>query len=107
MSKTFAIALAAALLAVPALASTPGNDRRSTVTESRLARQDTRIDTGTLNGTINATEAARLTNQQARIDNSRTRLASDGHFRRRDFARIDYRQDKASRTIARARSNRR
>ena len=99
--------LVTALLAVPAMAATPGSERRLDATESRDAAQEARINTGATNGTINAREAARLNHQQARIDQSQTRLASDGHFSRRDYARIDYRQDKANRNIAGARLNRR
>lgn len=87
-------------------AATPSQQRLA-VTESRDARQDTRIATGLGNGQINANEAAHLNAQQARIDNSQARLAADGRFSRRDYARVDYRQDKANRNIARARNNRR
>jgi hypothetical protein len=109
MSKSFHLAIiaAAVLAAVPALAETPGSARRFTATENRDARQDTRIDNGVTGGGINANEAARLEAQQARIDTSETRLAADGNFSRRDYARIDYRQDKANRSIFRARNNRR
>jgi hypothetical protein len=107
MSKTIAAAFAAVLLAFPATAATPGSDRRLHATESRDAAQEARINNGATNGAINATEATRLNNQQARIDASQTRLTADGHFSRRDYARVDYRQDKANRNIARARYNRR
>lgn len=111
MSKTFAAIfatiLAAGLVAGPALAGTPGSDRRLAATESRDAFQESRITAGAANGSINIAEASRLNSQQARIDQGQTRLAADGHFSRRDYARIDYRQDKANRNIARARVNRR
>lgn len=109
MSKPLNLTLLAIAIiaAVPAAASTPGSDRRIAATEHRDSRQETRIVAGTTNGGINATEAARLNNQQARIDNTQTRLAADGYFSRRDYARVDYRQDKANRSIHRARYNRR
>jgi hypothetical protein len=111
MSKTFTAIIATILIAGPALASTPGSanasERRLDATESRDARQEGRITAGAFNGSINAAEAARLNSQQARIDQGQTRLAADGHFSRRDYARIDYRQDKANRNIARATRNRR
>lgn len=97
----------AIIAAAPATAGTPGSDRRIAASEHRDSRQETRIATGTANGGINATEAARLDNQQARIDNKQTRLAADGYFSRRDYARVDYAQDKANRSIHRARYNRR
>ncbi len=90
-----------------AAAATPASDRRFAATENRDARQDTRITTGLANGSINAQEAARLDAQQARIDTSQARLASDGHFSRKDQARIHVRQDVASRSIARKRHNQR
>lgn len=107
MSTRIATLLAALLLAGPALAGTPRSDRRLVATESRDAIQESRITTGAANGSLNASEAARLDSQQARIDRGQTRLAADGHFSRRDYARIDYRQDKANRHIARARNNHR
>ncbi|MBC7519969.1 MAG: hypothetical protein H7268_02575 [Sandarakinorhabdus sp.] len=109
MSKPFNIAiLAAALLAAtPARAQTPGSAHRITATENRDTRQETRIDTGVAGGGINANEASHLNAQQARIDTAQTRLAADGNFSRRDYARVDYRQDRANRSIFRARNNRR
>ena len=112
MSASFrilAIAAATAGLAaaLPAGAQTPGSDRRLTATENRETRQDNRIAAGTTSGQIDANEAARLDNQQARIDAKQDRLAADGHFSRRDYARVNQRQTKSSRTIARARNNKR
>lgn len=107
MSKPFNLAIIAAALlsAVQALAATPGSDRRITATENRDQRQETRIDKGADGGAINANEAAHLNAQQARIDSAQTRLAADGNFSRRDYARVDYRQDRANRSIFRARHN--
>ena len=109
MSKPFNIAILAAalLVAVPALAQTPGSARRITATENRDTREETRIDKGVADGQINANEAAHLNDQQARIDTAQTRLAADGNFSRRDYAKVDYRQDRANRSIFRARNNRR
>jgi len=107
MSKTITAIVATILIAGPAFAGTPGSDRRLDATESRDARQEGRITTHANNGSINATESARLNNQQTRIDQGQTRLAADGHLSRRDDARVDYRQDKANRNIARATRNRR
>ena len=108
MSKPFHLAIiaAAVLAAIPALAQTPGSARRLAATENRDARQETRIDTGVAGGGINANEAAYLNARQARIDTTQTRLAADGNFSRRDYARVDYLQDKANRSIFRARNNR-
>lgn len=101
------VLFAAVVAASPALADTPGSARRIAATESRDSHQETRITNGIAGGTINAAEAARLNSQQARIDNGQARLAADGNFSRRDYARINYRQSRASSQIFRARNNRR
>jgi len=103
-----AAGLAAALpaAAVPAAAQTP-SDARLAATQNRDARQDQRIAAGVAGGGINSNEAARLGAQQGRIDTAEARLASDGRYSRRDFARISARQNRASADIARARRNRR
>ena len=109
MSKPFHLAIiaAAVLAAIPALAQTPGSARRITATENRDQRQETRIDAGVAGGGINANEAARLNAQPARIDTTEARLAADGNFSRLDYARVGFRQNKANRSIFRARNNRR
>ena len=103
--------LAAAVLAImaaPAAATpTPRSDARLAATENRDARQDSRIASGLATGQIGAGEAARLDASQARIDNTQARLSADGYFSRRDYARVSYRQNRASSGIARARNNRR
>lgn len=108
MSKPVMLAAFAVILsAAPALADTPGSARRIAASESREAHQESRITNGIAGGTINAREANRLNNQQSRIDNSQTRLAADGNFSRRDYARVSYRQNNANTQILRARQNRR
>ena len=103
--------LAAAVLAImaaPAAATpTPRSDARLAATENRDARQDSRIASGLATGQIGAGEAARLDASQARIDNTQARLSADGYFSRRDYARVSYRQNRASFGITRARNNRR
>ncbi len=107
MSKTLCIAIIIAGISTgTANAATPGSDRRTAATNARETRQDQRLAAGIASGSINSTEAARIANQQVRIDHSQARLAADGRLSARDYARLDARQDKASRTIARARKNR-
>ncbi len=103
--KPVIILALAAFAAIPASANPSQN--RLAATESRDAHQQTRIANGLSNGQISTTEAAHLNAQQARIDNSQARLSADGRFSRRDYARVDQRQDNANRNIARARHNRR
>lgn len=95
----------AVFAAIPAAAQY-GNGRLA-ATEARQARQDARIDRGIANGRINPHEADRLDRQQTRIDRMQNRLAADGNFSRRDYARIDARQRAASHRIYRTRHNRR
>ena len=101
-----AIAALVIAAAAPAAASpTPRSDARLAATENRDARQDARIATGTASGRITSNESARLSASQARIDNTQARLSADGYFSRRDYARVSYRQSRASYGIARARHN--
>jgi hypothetical protein len=99
-------AAAFAIIAAPAAAG-PRSDARYAATENRDTRQDSRITAGTASGQINPYEAARLNASQARVDNTQARLSADGYFSRRDYARVSYRQTRASHGIARARNNRR
>ena len=98
------IALAGVAMQIPALAAaqTPGSQRRIAVTDLRDSRQEQRIATGVANGRINPREASRLNARNGHIDNLQTRLAADGHYSRRDFARVSHRENRASRGIARA-----
>jgi len=106
--RYLAIAGLAIATAVPAAATpTPRSDARYAATENRDARQDQRIANGLAAGQINTNEAARLNASQARIDNTQARLSADGYFSRRDYARVTYRQNRASFGIGRARYNRR
>ncbi len=113
MSKLFLFrTLIAALAVTTAVAATEtpaagGSDRRLAASENRENQQDQRIANGISNGSISSAEAARLNAQQAHIDRTQTRLAADGNFSRRDYARTDYRQDRARGNINRARFNRR
>ncbi len=102
----YLVITALAIIAAPAVAG-PRSDARYAATETRDARQDSRIATGTASGQINPHEAARLDARQTGIDNAQARLSADGYFSRRDYARVSYRQNRASHGIARARNNRR
>ncbi len=99
------IALAGIAMQIPALAAaqTPGSQRRLAITEARDTHQEQRIANGVAKGQLDDREAARLTARNNHIDNLQTRLASDGTYSRRDFARVSYRENRASRGIARAR----
>ena len=109
INATRATILALALLTPAAALAAPhtASGYRYASIESREHRQDARIASGLASGQINAHEAGRLGTQQARIDASQARLSADGRYSQRDYRRIDYRQNKASQNIARARNNRR
>ncbi len=109
-NPTLATVIVAAMLGIAATAAQADVDpsqRRLSQVETRNSRQDARIAAGTANGSINTAEAARLDSREARIDSSEARLASDGNFSRRDQARINARQNRASASIYRGRHNRR
>jgi hypothetical protein len=106
MFKLLSTAIIITGLAAGAASAATPSDRRFAASTTREARQDQRFATGIANGSISSREAARLADQQARIDNSQARLAADGRISARDYARLDARQDKAARSITRARHNR-
>lgn len=94
-------AVAAALagtMAVPAFAGR---------IEKRQWNQQKRIHRGIRNGSLTPGEAARLEREQIRIGRMERRLKADGHFSRRDRARVHHRLDQSSRHIYRAKHNRR
>ena len=95
-----AAAVAAALLASPALAgsSTPGVDERQW-------RQEQRIDNGVQSGALTPAEAARLQAGQNRIDRMENRFKADGVVTRRERARLHDAQNRESRRIYRKKHN--
>ena len=93
-------------LAAPAVAQSP-SDARLNADLARADRQQTRLDAGVASGRVNPREAAVAERRLGRIDNGIERLAADGRYSRLDARRIDQRQDRSSRQLARARTNRR
>lgn len=98
--KTMLIAAAAAtaLAAVPAAAQT---------VNQRQYHQQRRIDNGVASGRLTPGEAHRVERQQASIDRQedRMRARNGGPLTRSQRARLQYRQDNASRHIANAKHN--
>lgn len=71
---------------------------------ARQDRQQHRIATGVKNGSLTAREAARLEKQQASIARYEQRSRADGNgLSRMERARLEQRQDRASRNIHRQR----
>lgn len=95
--KRIIIALAAigSLVATPAIAGV----------NSRQQSQRDRIAQGWRSGELTPRETGRLARQQHRIGRSEARMRSDGHFSRRERARIHSRQDRASANIYRKKNN--
>ena len=95
--KTATLALAAALVALPALAQTTSTPR----VDQRQANQERRIQEGVKSGQLNEKEAARLQKGQARVQKAEDKAAADGKVTAKERARIEKMQDRESKRIAR------
>ena len=73
----------------------------------REHHQAKRIGQGVKSGELTWGETARLGKQQARIHRQERRFKSDGNFTKRERARVHKRQNKASKSIYRAKHNNR
>jgi hypothetical protein len=83
----------------PALAASP-SDRAENRFETRLARQDDRIDRGVEAGRIGGREAQALGRQQTALDRAVDRQAADGgRLTAREAYRLENRFDRGSRAI--------
>ena len=71
------------------------------VIDQRAANQEKRIDQGIASGQLNEREANRLNTQQGHINKMEDKAESDGVVTKRERARIDHAQNRASRHIAR------
>lgn len=81
------------------LAAAP-SDRAEERFESRLSRQDDRIDRGVTSGRIGAREEAALGRQQAALDRAVDRQSADGgRLTAREAYRLENRFDRSSRAI--------
>lgn len=98
MKRTFAIAVAAVILAGSTTGFAAG-------IEQRQWNQQRRIHQGVRCGSLTAGEAARLEREQFRIERMERRLRADGDFDCRDRARIRHRLNRSSRHIHRAKHN--
>ncbi len=73
--------------------------------DNRQDRQEQRIETGLQSGALTGPETRHIGQQQAGIVRAEARAESDGKITRREAVRLEYRQDQASRTIARTKHN--
>lgn len=76
------------------------------VIDQRQANQEKRINQGVASGQLNEREANRLNKQQEHITKMEDKAKSDGTVTKRERARIDHAQDRASRHITREKHDR-
>jgi hypothetical protein len=93
----------AAVLALAMSAASAQTNAADTV--QRDVNQQTRIEQGLKDGSLSTREAARLEQEQSRIDRLQARDLADGKLTPAERARLKAAQDKASRDIAAARHN--
>jgi opacity protein-like surface antigen len=74
--------------------------------DQRQANQEQRIDQGVASGQLNEREANRLNKQQEHINKIEEKAKSDGVVTKREKARIDHAQNRASRNIVREKHDR-
>jgi hypothetical protein len=100
------IAFLVSLAFAPALASAQAvviAPTQATRTEVRQGMQRGRIAAGVAEGSVGPREARHLARQQRRVERAQRRAERDGVLTLREQARLEHRQDRASRHIARAR----
>ena len=76
------------------------------VIDQRQANQEKRIDHGIASGQLNEHESNRLNGQQEHINKMEDKAKSDGVVTKKERAKIDHTQDRASRNIAREKHDR-
>ena len=97
------------LLAISAVIITTGlayAQADQLVIDQRQANQEKRIDQGIVSGQLNEREANRLNKQQEHINKMEDKAKSDGVVTKKERAKIDHTQDRASRNIAREKHDR-
>jgi uncharacterized membrane protein YebE (DUF533 family) len=103
MMKRMLIAVGAMTLLMTGMAyaqaETPRIDERQT-------NQEQRIDQGIASGQLNERETNHLNKQQEHVNKMEDRAKSDGVMTKKERARIDHAQDRASRHIAREKHDR-
>jgi hypothetical protein len=73
----------------------------------RNINQQSRIEQGIQNGSLNNKEESNLERGQARVDRAEARAGADGHVGAREHARIQNKEDRQSRKIFRDKHNNR
>lgn len=100
--KTALILATTMLFSAAALADAP-----SKRADARQHNQAHRVSNGIQNGSLTRREAAVLTSQQAHIHRAERRFESDGTLTYGERARLEVRQNRASRNIYRKKHNQR
>ena len=76
------------------------------VIDQRQTNQEQRIDQGIASGQLNEREVNRLNKQQGHINKMEDKAKSDGVVAKREKAKIEHAQNRASRHIAREKHDR-
>lgn len=96
-----AMLLAVSAMALLAAAGSANAETEMPGIDQRQANQERRIDQGIGSGQLNRREANRLEREQSHIDRMENRAKADGVVTNKERARIQHRQNQASRHIAR------
>lgn len=95
------------LLCVLTLSLTVLPSAEAARSDRRQARQQVRIQEGRASGALTRRESRALRHQQRHIHRAERRARADGFYSPRERAKIERKQDRASRQIYRAKHNRR
>lgn len=101
-SKIILAAILTGLMSATAFAQTtvvPGTNTPKI--DARETRQEARIQQGVATGALNAKEATRLENGQARVANAEANAKADGTVTKKERAKLTHMQNKQSRHIKR------
>ncbi len=100
MQKLLAVALLTSVSAT-AMATSVANPASTPGIDKRQVNQEKRIDQGIATGTLNAAEAARLNQGQAKIETAKELAKADGVVTKHERKKLHRMQDHASKRIYR------
>lgn len=81
------------------------SERRGAVVDKRQNMQQARMNHGMRNGSLTSAEQVRLKQQQDRVMKTEKRANADGQINKKEFRRIERQQNRANRSIYRAKHN--
>ena len=101
-SKIILTAILTGLMSATAFAQTPATLGTNTPKiDARQAKQEARIQQGVASGALNAKEATRLENGQARVATAEANAKADGTVSKQERAKLTHMENKQSRHIKR------